>query len=64
MFTRQHYKSIGYIVGITSLATKTKDTYETVLINKLCHYFKQDNSRFNEARFRNFIEQTKTQEAH
>lgn len=47
-FTRQHYKQIAEMVAVS--ATKEE------LIDMLCVYFKTDNERFNEQKFRAYIQ--------
>jgi hypothetical protein len=47
MFTRQHYKAVGYILA--------KNQAPTPIIDDFVRFFQEDNQRFSEDTFRTFI---------
>jgi hypothetical protein len=47
MFSRQHYKAIGYLLA--------KHQARQELIEDFMHFFKEDNPRFDRDRFQEFI---------
>lgn len=51
MFSKQHYKTIGYILG--------KNQADETLINDFIHLFKEDNSLFDTDKFNQFLQKVR-----
>ena len=54
MFSRQHYKSIGYILA--------KHQAHKPLIDDFIHFFEEDNPRFDREKFTEYILKLESQQ--
>ena len=53
MLSKKYYQAIAECIRNATSATEPNKVIKDNLIDYLCHRFKQDNSRFDESKFKN-----------